>query len=149
MTSARPASAVREVTGPRHAHSSAIACGPRSHRAPLSVRHGVLNGLDSCSDEPSQTKSAPVQRSWPPVTPASQARNAGWKSSVKKTTDATWAASTASTSAPPAATEVAIGFSSSRCLPAAAARAARAACTSGGTANATPSTAARNSSKSA
>jgi hypothetical protein len=68
---------------------------------------------------------------------------------VKNTTDATSAASTAFTSTPPAAAEVAIGFSSSRCLPAAAARAAMAACTSGGTANATPSTPARNSPKSA
>src|SRR4029077_19531593 len=52
LTSPGPPSAVTLVTGPRAAHSSAITCGARSHSAPLSRRHGVLNGLESSSDDP-------------------------------------------------------------------------------------------------
>src|SRR5262245_12323657 len=44
VTSAAPATADTEVTGPRHAHSSDTTCGPRSHRPPFSRRHGLLTG---------------------------------------------------------------------------------------------------------
>src|SRR5579859_2480817 len=95
LTSAGPASAVTAVTGPRAAHSSEITCGERSHSAPFSRRHGVLNGLDSSSDDPNHDPAPPSQ---PPraVTSASQERIAAWNLRVKKTTDATWLRVTAS-----------------------------------------------------
>ena len=68
---------------------------------------------------------------------------------VKKTTEATWASSTAATSLSASSADSATGFSSSRCLPACAARTASGACTCGGTANATASTLSRNAPKSA
>jgi hypothetical protein len=61
VTSACPASARTEATGPSEAHSSEISCGARSHSAPLSRRHGVLNGLESCQAVPSQTATPPAQ----------------------------------------------------------------------------------------
>ena len=130
LTSAGPASASTEATGPRLAHSRDTACGPRSHSAPLSCRHGVLNGLDSCRAVPSQTADPPAQ---PPRSAAcaSQARTSAWNRAVKNTTDATWACSTAWTRTSASAAEVAMGFSSNRCLPARAAVVAMAACTSG------------------
>src|SRR6202035_1953377 len=60
LTSAGPASAVTDVTGPSAAHSSEITCGAMSHSAPLSRRHGVLNGLDSSSDDPHHEVSPPA-----------------------------------------------------------------------------------------
>ena len=63
---------------------------------------------------------------------------------MKNTTEATPAPSTASTRPSAAGSVSAMGFSSSRCLPSRAACVAMAACTSGGTANDTASTAARN-----
>ena len=54
-----------DVTGPRAADRSETACGPRSHRAPFSRRHGVLNGLDSSRDEPSQTAPPPRRQPRP------------------------------------------------------------------------------------
>src|ERR1700730_1151278 len=89
LTSTGPASAVTDVTGPRAAHSSAIRCGAMSHSAPLSRRHGVLNGLDSSRDDPNQDAMPPVQPPWA-VTSPSQARIFAWNRRVKKTTDATW-----------------------------------------------------------
>ena len=147
MTSAGPASAVTAVTGPRLAHSSEITCGARSHRPPLTCRHGVLNGLPGCSAVPSQMACPPAQ---PPVaaTSASQARTSAWNRAVKNTTDATWAWLTAAASLSASSSVSAIGFSSSRCLPARAAWVASGACTSGGSAKSTASTLARKLSKS-
>ena len=146
MTSPRPASAVTASTGPRLAHSSETRCGARSHSPPFSRRHGVLNGLPSARAVPSQTTLPPPHRCR--ATSASQARTSGWNRAVKNTTDATPASATARVRASAAGSDVAMGFSSSRCLPAAAALVARPACTSGGTANATASTSARKASKS-
>ena len=70
----------------------------------------------------------------------------GWNLAVKKTTDATPAAVTASASASALAALSATGFSSRRCLPAVAARIASSLCTSGGSENATASTPLRNAS---
>ena len=50
------------TTGPSAAHSSETACGARSHKAPLSRRHGVLNGLDTSNDDPSQNAHPPAHR---------------------------------------------------------------------------------------
>src|SRR5882757_9947831 len=61
LTSAGPASAVTDVTGPSAAHSSEIVCGARSHSAPLSRRHGVLNGLACSSDDPNHEVRPPAQ----------------------------------------------------------------------------------------
>src|SRR5215472_15531895 len=148
VTSAAPATADTGVTGQRHAHSIDTTCGPKSHKPPFSRRHGVLNGLPGCSAEPSQTATPPDQP--PPDQPpracwsASQARISVLKRKVKNTTEATPDASTAATSLSASSMASAIGFSSSRCLPASAARIASGACTCGGTANATASTASRN-----
>jgi len=111
------------VTGPSAAHSSEITCGARSHSAPLSRRHGVLNGLDSSSDDPNHEASPPAQ---PPcaVTSASHARISARNLRMKKTTDATWPSATAATSSSASASAMAMGFSSIRCLPARAAAAA-------------------------
>jgi hypothetical protein len=97
LTSAGPASAFTAVTGPRAAHNSETACGAMSHSAPLSRRHGVLNGLDSISESPNHPVRPPIQ---PPcaVTSASQARISVRNLNVKKTTDATPLSPTASAS---------------------------------------------------
>ena len=101
---------------------------------------------------PSQTATPPDQPlpDQPPraCSSASQARISRLNRQVKKTTEATPAFSTAVTTASASATDSATGFSSSRCLPASAARIASGACTSGGTANETASTLPRNASKS-
>src|SRR5579875_1658207 len=149
---AAPATAETEATGPRQAHSIDTTCGPRSHRAPFSRLHGVLHVLSGRSAEPSQTATPPDQP--PPDQPpracssVSQARISALNRSVKKTTEATPAASTAATSLSASSRDSATGFSSSRCLPASAARIASGACTCGGTANETASTASRNEPKS-
>ena len=147
MRSPRPVSAVTETTGPRLAHSSETACGPRSHRPPLSRRQGVLKGLECCQADPSHTAQPPAQPPWLPK-PASQALTSGWNGWVKKTTDATPASATAAASWSASAAEMATGFSRSRCLPARAACTAIGHCTSGGTEKATASTSARNASRS-
>ena len=136
------------MTGPSATHSSEITCGAMSHSAPLSRRHGVLNGLVSSSDDPNHEARPPAQ---PPraVTSASQARICAWNLRVKKTTDATSPPATAATRSSASACAMAMGFSSIRCLSARAAAAAMGACTSGGTAKATPSTAASSASTSA
>src|SRR5205085_1237969 len=84
LTSAGPASAVTDVTGPSAGHSSEIMCGARSHSAPLSRRHGVLNGLVSSSDDPNHEVRPPAQP-LRAVTSASQARMSARNLRVKKT----------------------------------------------------------------
>jgi hypothetical protein len=152
VTSPAPATAATEVTGPRQAQSMPTRCGPRSQRAPFPCRHGVLKGESGCSAVPSQTAVPPDQPSpdQPPraCSSASQARISRLNRQVKKTTEATPAFWTAAATASASSAQSAIGFSSSRCLPASAARIASGACTSGGTANATASTLSRNSPKS-
>src|SRR4029077_1976374 len=138
VTSAPPSTAVTDVTGPRQAQSIATTCGPRSHRPPFSCRHGVLNGLSGCSAAPSQTATPPDQ---PPPAPlacssASHPRISVLNWWVKNTTEATPAAATAATSLSASDTDSATGFSSSRRLPALAARVASRARKSGATATA-------------
>ncbi len=80
-------------------------------------------GLPGWKIEPNIVIRAPSQ---PPVSPSSR-RNvstAGMNRLVKNTTEATPCFSTVLTSVPAASVESAIGLSSSRCLPAAAARVA-------------------------
>ena len=93
VTSALPATAVTDVTGPRQAQSMPTRCGPRSHRAPFSCRHGVLNGLSGCSAVPSQIAAPPDQPSpdQPPraCSSVSQARISVLNRQVKNTTEAT------------------------------------------------------------
>ena len=111
-----PLSASTEVTGPRLAHRSEVACGAMSHSAPFSFRHGVLNGLDAARDDPIQVTAPAVHPPWL-VTSASQARVVAWNRAVKKTTVAACPCSAASTRASASASASAMGFSSSRCLP--------------------------------
>ena len=95
-------------------------------------------------DDPNHEATPPVQ---PPraVTSASQARIVRLEPEGEEDDRRDpGPGSTASTRSSASASEIASGFSSSRCFPARAAAAAMGACTSGGTANATPSTAARN-----
>src|SRR4051812_14847797 len=139
-----PRPACSAVTGPSAGTSSESACGPTSQSAPCSRRQGVSNGEPA--SEPSQVTEPPAR-----VVRAacsSQVEVAVRKRLVKNTTEATPAAATASTTRSAAATDRATGFSISRCLPAAAARSASGACTSGGSAKLTASTSASSASTS-
>src|SRR4051812_32065951 len=139
-----PRPACTAVTGPSAGTSRDSACGPTSHSAPCSRRHGVSNGEPA--SEPSQVTAPPARVVR--VACSSQVEVAVRKRLVKNTTEATPEAVTASTTRSAAATDRATGFSRSRCLPAAAARSASGACTSGGSAKLTASTSASSASRS-
>ncbi len=145
-----PGAAVTDVTSPSAGSSTDRACGPTSHSAPFSLRHGeTAYGLSAPGEN-----SAPSHRACavnqPPAAPCSAVHRVVpvAKRRVKKTTDATPAFSVASATSRAPATVVATGLSSSTWHPAAAARTASGAWTSGGRAIATASHAARRASTS-
>ncbi len=143
--SPRPPPAWTATTGPSVGINRESACGPMSQSAPYSSRQG-----DASNGEPARL---PSHEPWPPasrVRPAcsSQVAVPGWKRNVKKTTDATPFACTAATTRSASARSSAMGFSSSRCLPASAALIAISTWTGGGSAIETASTSASRASRS-